>query len=96
MHKDRKERIRKVAEEVEGRLKGNNVLGAYKILRYWYRKRIKRTKRPCEGDLEEKRGTYKALFEHKELNNEPLTFEYEGTEVNDEVPTEEEIIHFSG
>ena len=92
LRKDRKERIRKVAVEIEKRMKGNNVLGAYHILRHWYKRRIKKVDRPCEGDLKEIRRTYKELFEHRKLNNQPIDFEYSGEDVDDSIPDEEEII----
>ena len=68
------------------------MIGAYHILRHWYKRRIKKVDRPCEGDLKETKRKYEELFRHIELDNQPLPFEYQGKDVEDSIPDEEEIV----
>ena len=92
MRQDCRQRITKTSEEIESRLDKGDIIGAFGILRHWYRKFTGRTIKPCCDDLEQKRKTYATLFTDDGMTNEiPLDFEYNGEMVKDEVPDEEEI-----
>ena len=92
MRQDRRQKITKTSEEIESRLDKGDIIGAFGILRHWYRKFTGKTIKPCCDDLEQKQETYATLFTDDGMTNEiPLDFEYNGEMVKDEVPDKEEI-----
>ena len=92
IRKDRRQRIQKTAEEIEGRLGEGDIIGAFEILRHWYRKFTGKALKPCRADLEKTRDNYVKLFTDDNLSDEvPFEFDYDGNDVNDSIPDEEEI-----
>lgn len=94
IRKDRRERIWRVSEEIEERLAKGDIIGAFENLKGWYRKHTGKTIKPSKETIEKTRKTYEDLFTADEdVGNEETLydFEYEGEEVKDDVPDEEEI-----
>ena len=89
---DRREWIRKVSVEVETRLEANDVIGAYALLRPWYRPFSGRAPVPSKEALATTQEAYVALFTADVIDaGLPFEFDYEGGPVNDDVPSEGEI-----
>ena len=93
LQKDRRERIRKTSTKIKQKLKRQDIIGAFEILKHWYRKFTGKALKPCPVDLKKTRETYKELFTKNEFSDvNPYDFHYEGEDVNDNVPSESEII----
>ena len=93
LRRDRRQRIGKVADHIENHLKKKDIIGAYDTLRHWYRKFTGRAPKPSVVKLNETKEVYDHLFQKVQLpEGTELNFLYEGPEINDEAPTEEEII----
>ena len=67
LRRDRKERIRKVSAEVEERLVAKDVIGAYAMLRPWYRSYDGKASTPSEEALEKVRSSYDKLYTKDDL-----------------------------
>ena len=92
LRKDRRNRIKETSTRIEEELRKKNVVGAYDILRGWYKKFSGRSERPSLEDLASKREFYADLFSREETEREKLEISYEGNEVDDSIPEEKEII----
>ena len=84
--------MNETSTRIEEELRKNNVVGAYDILRGWYKKFLGRSERPSPEDLASKREFYADLFSREETEREKLEISYEGNEVDDSIPEEKEII----
>jgi len=71
-----------------------DVIGVCDILRHWYRKHTGRIPKPLIISLEGTKAVYDDLFNEVELDSEimPYKFEYDGPEIYDNAPKEEEIV----
>jgi len=89
---DRRRRIWNVSVYIEERLLAGDVVGAFNRLKHWYRKFTGRVLKPSPVELEETRETYVKLFKKSSLETKmPYDFDYEGKDVDDSIPNEEEI-----
>ena len=92
LRKDRRRRIEKASEEVEERLEEMDIIGAFNILRNWYKKFTGKAMKPSTDEIEKTRIIFKDLFKSDEREDVlPFDVEYEGGEVNDAVPDEAEV-----
>ena len=93
LQRDRKERIRRVSEEVEERLVAKDVIGAYELLRPWYKSFDGKATTPSEDSLEKVRKSYEELFTKDDNlgTGLPFQFQYDGPKVLDEVPSDAEL-----
>ena len=73
-------------------MKENNVIEAYGILQSWYKEFSGRSEKPSLEDLALKREFYTNLFLKVEIEKETLEINYEGSDVDDSIPEEKEII----
>ena len=92
IRKDRRDRVWKVSEFVESSLQDGDIIGAYEVLRHWYKKFTGKALKPTQVDLETTRESFVELF-HKEAlpNTNPYEFPYDGEAIEDSTPTEDEI-----
>ena len=95
IRQDRRRRIWKVSMFIEERLLAGDVVGAFDVLKHWYKKHTGKTLKPSIVELETTRKVYIELFTKDEnLSNElPFEFEYDGEVVDDSIPQETEIKH---
>jgi len=92
LRKDRRRRIEKTSKAVEERLNGGDITGAFDLLRNWYKKFTGKVMKPSKEEIEKTRTVYSDLFKSDEREDVlPFDVEYDGNEVNDSVPNEEEI-----
>ena len=81
-----------MSTEVEEKIKGKDIIGAFDVLKYWYRKFSGRTLKPSHFEMDKTRETYVRLFtKEKIVDNPPFEVEYDGEPIDDSVPGEEEI-----
>ena len=64
------------------------MVGAYDILRGWYKKFLGISERPSPEDLASKREFYADLFLKEETEREKLKINYKGNHVDDSIPEE--------
>ena len=62
MRKDRRRRIEKASEEVEERLEEIDIIGAFNILRNWYKKFTGKAMKPSTDEIEKIRIIFKDLL----------------------------------
>ena len=55
LRRDRKRRIEKVSAEIEEKIKGKDIIGAFDVLKYWYRKFSGRTLKPSHFEMDKTR-----------------------------------------
>ena len=93
IRQDRRRRVENVANQIEALLEGGDIIGAFENLRSWYRKFTGRPLKPSEVRLNERKVVYDKLFTCDNLTI-PFTYDfpYEGEEVDDGEPTEDEIL----
>ena len=92
LRQDRRKRVWNVSVLIEERLEARDVIGACDALKNWYKNVTGKTLKPSKIDLEHARKTYEDLFKKEILTDEiPFDFDYEGTEGDDSIPSEEEI-----
>jgi DNA replication initiation complex subunit (GINS family) len=92
LRRDKRKRIEKASVEIEKKLEERDVIGAFEILRNWYKKFTGKAVKPATVDIEETRKVYEKLFTADELLDElPFKMEYEGDAVEDGIPEEDEI-----
>ena len=92
IRKDRRDRIWKVLEFVEASLQDGDIIGAYNVLRHWYKKFTGKALSPTKADLDTTRDKFTKLFQQDEFpDTPPYDFPYTGPPVNDTIPTEDEI-----
>ena len=90
--RDRRARVHSFSLEVEARLAREDVVGAYELLRPWYRDYSGKAPTPSEKTLESTRKTYENLFSKDAIpGGLPFNFDYSGAPVRDDVPDEAEI-----
>ena len=92
LRKDRRNRVNEISTQIEKQLKENNVTEAYGILQSWYKEFLGRSEKPSLEDLAVKREFYANLFLKVEIEKETLEINYEGNDVDDSIPEEEEIV----
>ena len=93
LRRDRRQRIGKVADHIENHMKRNDIIGAYDTLRHWYRKFTGRAPKPSVVKLNETKKVYDHLFWKVQLpEGGELDFLYEGPEIKDDTPMEDEIV----
>ena len=69
-----------------------DIIGAFNVLKNWYRKFAGKALRPLRVDLECARQTHEELVANHNLSDIcPYEFEYDGETVNDSIPSEQEI-----
>ena len=73
-------------------MKKKDIIGAYDQLRHWYRKFTGKAPKPSVVKLDETKAVYDRLFQKAQPDGEELNFLYDGPVVNDQAPTEEEIV----
>jgi len=84
--------INKVSSLIEERLNRKDLTGAFDIFKYWYEKFTSIAPKLSPIYLEKTRGTHIHLFILDEFEEDfDVDFEYDGIEVNYEIPDEEEI-----
>ena len=92
LRRDRRKRVWNVSKFIEERLDVGDVIGAFDVLKNWYKKFTGKNMKPSVGDLEDTRKVYEKLFKKDELTDDmPFDFDYDGPEVDDSIPSEEEI-----
>ena len=93
LRRDRRRRVDKAGCEIEERLEKKDIVGAFNILKHWYKKFTGKAVKPTCEDIDATRQTYVELFkESREMEDElPFEFNYKGEKVNNEMPDEEEI-----
>ena len=75
---DRRNRIWKVSTFIEERLTAGDIIGAFDVLKNWYRKFTGKVLRPSRVDLECTRQTHEELFTNHNLSDiYPYEFEYD-------------------
>ena len=62
LRKDRRNRVWKVSVTIEEKLKANDIIGAFDILKHWYKKFTGKALKPSPIDLEDTRKIYENLF----------------------------------
>ena len=93
IRRDRRRRIHNVAVCIEAKLDSGDIIGAYGILRHWYRKFTGKALKPSPIDISKTKETYDKLFTAEEFSQElPYDFQYDGPLVDDSVPEEDEIV----
>ena len=55
LRQDRRNRIWNVSQYIEGCMEKKDIIGAFDVLRNWYRNHTGKTLKPCESDLENTR-----------------------------------------
>jgi hypothetical protein len=85
-------RIQKASETIEEKLMTKDVIGAYTMLRSWYRSYDGKASTPSEEALEKVRSSYEKLYSKDDLEDGlPFDFKYDGDQIMDEVPTNGEL-----
>ena len=51
LRKDRRRRVEKVADEIQERLEGRDIIGAFDILKFWYKKFTGKAVKPAEIEI---------------------------------------------
>ena len=93
LRKDRRNRVARIADQIEEHMEKKDIIGAYDILRHWYSKFTGKVPKPSAVKLTETKEIYDRLFQKVPLpDGEELEFPYDGPTVDDTAPTEEEII----
>ena len=93
IRRDRRARIDRVADQIEAQLECGDIIGAFGHLRHWYRKFTGRPLKPSTVKLDETKEVYEKLFTADDFTTSmPYDFDYDGDEVKDDIPTEDEII----
>ena len=92
LRRDRRNRIWKVSESIEEKIQVDDIIGAFDILKYWYKKFTGKVLKPSPTDLEATRKVRENLFTKEDMSDEcPFDFEYNREPVDDSIPEEEEI-----
>ena len=93
IRKDRRDRIWKISTFVEESLKDGDIIGAYGVLRHWYKKFTGKAITPSPIDLQKTRETFANLLTKDEEipDSTPYDFPYQGPAVDDSIPQEDEI-----
>ena len=78
LRRDRRDRIWKVSTAIEEKLQEKDIVGAFDIIKHWYKKFTGKAMKPSEVDLANTRENYVKLFTSDGLSDElPFEFEYE-------------------
>jgi hypothetical protein len=91
LRRDRRERIRKVGDEIEGHLEQNRTKEAYGLLKRWYHKATGRPLKPTREDLDKVSDDFEHLFSHRPPPGEDLPIHVEPFPIPDTIPDEDEI-----
>ena len=92
LRKDRKNRVEEVSVEIEKRLDAMDIIGAFNILRRWYKKFSGTSVKPSEEDLNKTKIVYENIFKKDNFSNDlPFSIDYVGDDVVDTTPSEEDI-----
>ena len=92
IRRDRRARIDRVADQIETQLECGDIIGAFGHLKHWYRKFTGRPLKPSTVKLGETKEVYEKLFTADDFTTSmPYDFDYNGDEVKDDIPTEDEI-----
>ena len=94
IRKDRRDWVHRISLEVEDRIQQDDVIGAYALLRLWYRLFTGRAPTPSQEVMENERGKYETLFRADTLPADlPFDFQPDADLMDNTVPEEEEIRH---
>ena len=92
LRRDRRNRLWKVSTTIENCLNAGDIIGAFDVLKNWYKKYTGKSLKPPTIDLENTRKKYEELFtKDHDLPEELPDFEYNGDPIDDSIPQEEEI-----
>lgn len=92
LRRDRRRRIDKTSIEIEAKLDKMDIIGAFDILRHWYKKFTGKSVKPSPVTLDKTREVYKNLFSADDFSDElPFEVRYHGEPVPDGAPDETEI-----
>ena len=91
LRNDRKKRNDEIGARFESAYAGRDQRQAYKEIRGWYRKREGVDVKPTEKELKQTQTIYKTLFTRQDPEGDPVPIITEPFDINDEVPSEEEI-----
>lgn len=83
--------MEKAGEKLETLLATNDLQGAWRTLKAWYKHSCGRAPRPTREDLAKVSAEYAALYTAEPCQGQPVPILVAPVSVNDEIPTEEEI-----
>ena len=92
LRRDRRLRADKVSREIESLLASGDMRGAYQCLTAWYKDRGGRFQRPTRHDLNLTTKEYRTLFSAIASSGDPLPIHVPPANINDDPPTEDEIL----
>jgi hypothetical protein len=93
---DRKKRTKDVGQSIEVLLGQNDLRGAWRTLKTWYRHASGRTTKPSRVDLAELQTEYGKLFANQPSTGDPIPVLVAPFEVNDMTPADKEITAAAG
>lgn len=92
LQRDRKRRIIAAGVAIQAALDGNDLKGAWDLMKRWYRHASGRSQKPSRLDMQELERVYSTLYRAEEPPGEPLPVHYVPTSpIPDDVPLENEI-----
>ena len=92
LRQDRRKRVWDVSIFIEERIGVGDIIGAFDVLKNWYRKFTGKALRPLPIKIESTRKVHETLFTSEGLDETcPYDFQYDGRMVDDSIPLEPEI-----
>jgi hypothetical protein len=93
LRRDRRNRVKRVSLLATSYLEAGQLRNAYDVIRGWYRQRSGNIPKPTNHDLERISQEYASLYSAIPLSNDPLPINVEPSCINDNPPTEDEILN---